>query len=116
MVAWLDPEFRDRVGGDDRGQHCRLCNHHLHLGHQPLDPDLAHDPAEAVAGTHLMRGSRAAAEPFDLLCGHDPAVTRISPGLDPTLTIPAAQRVEADPERPGRLTRAIELSRHRTPS
>src|SRR6185437_14760019 len=81
---------------------------------QPFDAHGAHDSTETVACTDLMVGSRAATEPFDLLRGHDSTVARVPLRLDAPLAVPAPQRVEADPERPGGLTCAVVVLRHTT--
>src|SRR5207253_8231933 len=64
---------------------------------------------EAVARRELVPFT--AAQPLDLLDRHEPAVRRVALGRDPTLAIPAAQRVEADPEPPRRLTGGQHLPR-----
>src|SRR5712691_7219743 len=75
VVAWLDPEFLDGVRCNDRGEHGRLGDHHLYLGHQTLDPHAADDATEAIASAHLVLGVSATTQPLYLFRGDDPPVT-----------------------------------------
>src|SRR5262249_28884049 len=69
---------------------------------------------EAVAGAQVRR-ARLATEPLDLARRHHPAIALVALGPDAALTVPAAQRVDADPERLRRLADAVELPRHVSP-
>src|SRR5690242_11283317 len=59
-----------------------------------------------------MSGAGVAPEPFDLARRHDAAVALVAVGADTALTVPAAQRVDADPERLRRFAHAVILPRH----
>src|SRR5581483_8191326 len=67
------------------------------LGEEALDANLPDHAAEVVAGAHLLTG--AALQPGDLRRGHEPPVGGIALGADAAGAVPAAERVEADPER-----------------
>src|SRR4029450_4002759 len=92
-----------------------LRDDHLDLRHQALDLDLPHGPAEAVARADLVLGAGTAPQPLDLLRRHGAPVARIAARLDPALAVPAAQRVETDPEHACRVTCAVVLARHPSP-
>src|SRR4051812_48828003 len=53
-----------------------------------------------------------AAQPLDLLQRYEPPVRAVALRADPSLAIPAAQRVDADPELPCGLGRGVRLLRH----
>src|SRR5436190_18938469 len=107
----LEPELLDRVAGDDRDHAGGLGDVELDLGEQPLDLDLAHDAAKVIARAHLL--AVGAAEARDPAGRHEPAVRRVALGADPAGPVPAAQRVQADPQGARGLGRGvIALPRH----
>ena len=73
---------------------------------EALDLDAPHDAAKAVARAQLVVG--LAAQALDLGGGHEPPVRAVALRADATVAIPAAQGVEADPQRAGRLARGVD--------
>ena len=60
-----------------------------------------------------VRACAVAAQPIDLRCRDDAPIACVSFHGDTAGLVPAAQCVEAHPERRGCLTRCVELLRHR---
>src|SRR5580765_2458390 len=88
-----------------------LRHDHLDLSDQPVDLDVRHDGVETIPRAEMRTGA-VAAQAFDLGGRNDAPIGRIAFHLDAAGLVPAAQRVQADPERRRRLTRCIKLSRH----
>src|SRR5207247_580292 len=67
------------------------------LSEQPLGLDLTNRPPEAVPGRELVR--LAPAQTGDLACRDCTSVGGVAARADAARPVPAAQRVDADPER-----------------
>src|SRR5215831_5074877 len=101
-----ETELLDRVTRHDRDEADRVAHHHLDLGHQALDLDVGDDRVKAVTGAQVRRAGLAA-QAVDLARRHHAAVALVALGPDPTLPVPAAERVDADPERLRSLADAV---------
>src|SRR4029453_7831884 len=100
------------AGSPDRPQPRRLVHDQLDLRDEALDLHVGHRAPEPVASAQ-MPTVRIAPQAVDLAGRDDAAIAAVAGGLDPSRAIPAPQRVEADPQRLGRLARGGELLRHR---
>src|SRR5205085_9726911 len=110
LDARLEPELVDRLARHD-GDDTEWSRLELHLCEQPFALHLADDAAEAVARRQLVR--LAPAQAFDLRQRHDAPVRGIALRADSAVAVPAAQRVEGDPEAPrGVACRKERLPRH----
>ncbi len=100
--AALDPgseaELLDRLPGHDRDDPRRLRDVDLDSREQPVHLDRADDPPEPVARRQALRAI-AGTETLDLGDRDDTPVGGVALDPDLPLPIPAAERVEADPER-----------------
>src|SRR4029079_1224400 len=110
-AARLEAELLDGVAGHDRDDPARLGDEDLDLCQQALHLHLADGAGETVARADVPRPV-VAAEARDLPAADDTAVRGVAPGADATVTVPAAQRVEADAERLRRLAGAVNVLRH----
>ena len=110
-MPFFETELFDGVTGDDRDEPNGLRHDHLDLSDQSVDLDLRHHGVETIPRAEMRTGA-VAAQAFDLGGRNDAPIGRIAFHLDAAGLVPAAQRVQADPERRRRLTRCIELSRH----
>src|ERR1019366_5926357 len=86
-------------------------DNHLHLSHQTFDLHVSDDRVEAVARAQVSR-ARLAAKTVDLARRDDAPVALVAIGPDSALPVPAAERVDTDPERLGRFADAVVLPRH----
>src|SRR3954452_19166115 len=109
--ALLEAELLDGIPRHHRDQPDRVADDHLDLRHQPLDLDVGDDCVEAVARAQVC-GARLTAQPVDLARRDDAPVVLVALGPDPALPVPAAQRVDADPEGLRGFADAVELPRH----
>jgi len=82
--------------------HNRLVHGELDLRDQPFDAHVGHRPLDPVARAEML-AFMLSAQPLYLQGGHDPPVSAVPRGLDPSGAIPPPERVEADPERAGSL-------------
>ena len=78
--------------GDDAG---RLGHGQFHLREQAFDPHLADRAAQPIARAHLWPAAPRSRSIS--LQRHEPPVRAVAFRADPSLAIPAAQRVDADP-------------------
>src|SRR5579884_3877861 len=107
----LEAEVLDRVARDDGDEPHRVADDHLDLRHQALDLHVGDDRVEAVAGAQVCR-ARLAAQALDLARRDDAAVALVALGADASLAVPAAERVDADPEGLGGFADAVVLAGH----
>ena len=113
VLAWgrLVPQLLERVAGDDGDDARRLGPGQLDLREEPLDAHLGDRAVQSVPRAHVLRAC-VAAQPLDLVEGDESPVRAVALGVDPPLAVPAAQRVDADPQLPGRLGCGVCLLRH----
>src|SRR4051812_15668214 len=103
--AWCQSQVLRRLPGDDGDEAPAAHDVELDLGQQALDLDVADDALQPVARAERLR--LLAAQPLNLARRNDPSVGLVSTDADPALAVPAAERVEADPESAGRLARRV---------
>src|SRR3954451_23941110 len=107
----LESELVDSIARHDGDDARGLGHRQLDLREQPLDAHLGHGAAQAVSRTHVLQAG-IAAEPLDLLPGHEPPVRAVARRADAAVAIPAPERGDADPELPRRLGRGVRPLRH----
>src|SRR5436190_6949403 len=103
--AWCQAQTFSGLPGDHGNEAPAAHDVQLDLGQQALDLHVADDSLQPVARTERVR--LLAAQPLDLACRDDAPVGLVAADADPALAIPAAEGVETDPERPGRLARRV---------
>src|SRR4051794_21587999 len=103
--ARCQTQMLGRLPGDHGDEAPAAHDVELDLGQQALDLDVADDTLQPVARAERLR--LLAAQPLNLARRDDPSVGLVSTDADPALAVPAAERVEADPESAGRLARRV---------